>query len=366
MSDPVGTDIHPHLKPAAGRGAAITAMALGLAALVTVLVAVFYLPLMLIVGAGLAIAAVVFGGIAIAKRGPRAPGITGLTAGALALALAVSTVAFGAGTLGLHALMGLASQASMGNMGNMGGKTDANTDDPASANVEWPANFATGGIMFTGGKDGEMRVIESEPLPDNSFPDVSELPAGPDGVAPNRIQVYLDYRCPACLTFESANGDTLERAARAGAVVELQPLTFLDSASAGTYYSSRVSGAMACVAEHQPTAAWSAHVALLSPEFQPEGGTEGPDNAAVIDRIEGAAGALNGAARRCITEEQHVIFAQALSNWISTNPVPRSETSDLRVAGTPLVLADGVAFTGDISDPGAFTQFLEQQGVPLG
>lgn len=347
-------------------------MALGLTAVVTVLVAVLYLPLLLVVAAGCAIAAVVLGGIAIARRGPRAPGITGLAAGALALVVAVSTVAFGAGTVGMHALMGLASQASMGNMADTdldGNSSDGPAGPPADSagsNIEWPANFATGGVLFTGGKDGEMRVIESAPLPDNSFPDLAELPAGPNGQAPARIQLYLDYRCPACLTFETTNGDTLERAALAGAIVELQPLTFLDSVSRDGYYSSRAAGTLACLAERQPATAWRGHTALLSTDFQPPAGITGPSNDAIIDRIEGAAGELNEAARSCITSEEHVTFAQALSNWISTNPVPRASDAGLRVEGTPLALVDGVPFTGDISDSDAFIDFLEQQGVALG
>lgn len=361
---------HPYAVPqapaASGRGIAITAMALGLTAVFTVLMAVFYLPVVLVLGAGLGVAALVLGGIAVARRGPRAPGVTGLVSGSLALLLTVGMVAMGVSSLGVQALMGVASHS--GAVGAQDGRP-GDPDVPGAphenvADVEWPANLATGGIMFTGGEGDSLRVIETEQLPANSFPDVSEL-VGDDGTSPDRIQLYLDYRCPACLTFEQANGDTLERAAQSGAVVELQPLTFLDGASAGNFYSSRVSGAMACLAENQPEIAWEAHRALLSPEFQPVGGIPGPDNVALVERIEGAAGPLNDEARSCISEEQHVVFAQALSNWISTNPVPRAEIPDLRVEGTPLTLVNGVAYAGDISDPAAFSKFLAQQGVPL-
>lgn len=359
---------HPYAaiasQPTPARGLSIVAMSLGGAALVTVLVAMLYFPAVVVLGILLAVTAIVLGSVALVRRGPRGPGIAGLVSGGAAILLTVGMVAMGMGTLGAQAIMGFTALGGAPAGGEEAPGSDGNTESPTD--VEWPANLATGGIMFTGGDTaGSMRVIESDPLPNNAFPDISELPTSADGSSPDRIQVYLDYRCPACLTFETANGDTLERAAQAGAVVELQPLTFLDGASVGSYYSSRVSGAMACLAERQPTAAWSAHVALLSPEFQPKEGTAGPDNAALIDRIEGAAGALNGDARSCIAEEQHVIFAQALSNWISTNPVPRAEIADLRVEGTPLVLVNGVAFAGDISAPGAFTEFLEEQRVPL-
>lgn len=378
MSDPVvppQAPLHPYAatppQPNPARGLAIAAMALGLAAIVTVLVAMFYLPIAAILGILLAVTAIVLGSVALVRRGPRGLGLTGLVSGGVAILLAIGMVALGMGALSAQAIMGFATHGSAGASGQLdeeagpgsGGGQAPGTE--GAADVKWPANFATGGIMFTGDEDGDMRVIASEPLPDNSFPDVSELPRAADGTAPDRIQVYLDYRCPACLNFELSNGDALERAAQAGAVVELQPLTFLDGASVGTYYSSRASGAMACLAEHQPAAAWGAHVALLSADVQPAGGTEGPDNAALIKQIEGATGSLNSDARSCIAEEQHVVFAQALSNWISTNPVPRAEIPNLRVEGTPLVLVNGVGYAGDISDPSAFIKFLGQQEVPL-
>lgn len=375
MSDPVvppQAPPHPYAyAPAAvqanpARGISIAAMAIGLAAIVTVLVAMFYLPIAIILGILLAVTAIVLGGVALVRRGPRGPGITGLVSGGVAILLTVGMVAMGMGALSAQAIMGFASHGDTA-AGGSGSNDSGSPQAPApegSVNIEWPANLATGGIMFTGDA-GSMRVIASDPLPDNAFPDVSELPKAADGTAPNRIQVYLDYRCPACLNFEQTNGDTLEQAAHAGAIVELQPLTFLDGASAGSYYSSRMSGAMACLAEYQPAVAWDAHVALLSPEFQPAGGITGPDNAAVIKHLEDATGTLNSDARSCIENEQHVVFAQALSNWISSNPVPRAEIPGLRVEGTPLVLVNGVAFAGDISDPSAFTQFLKQQRVPL-
>ncbi|MBP1325696.1 protein-disulfide isomerase [Leucobacter exalbidus] len=369
--------------PHPSRGIAIAAMAVGLASIVTALVAMLYAPVALILSAGLAIAAIVLGGISIARRAPRAPGITGLVAGLATLALTACVVMFDLGMIGVQAFKEATASSGFGAPNETGeghGAPEApgtpgapgHPDVPeapeapgASDGVSWPANFASGGIMFTGDSKSSLRVIESDALPDNSFPNTAALADRADGTSPDRIQLYLDYRCPACLIFEEANGDTLEEAALAGAVVELQPLTFLDQASAGSYYSSRVAGAMACVAEREPDLAWTAHRALLHPDFQPAEGIKGPDNAALVERIEGATGGLQRDTRSCIAHEQHVTFAQALSNWHSTNPVPRAANPELRVTGTPLVVVNGVAYPGSIDDADEFMKFLTQQGVDL-
>lgn len=360
---PVQPPPHPYAvaptQPAPGRGLAITAMATGLAALVTTLVAVLYLKLALVLAAGLAVAAIVLGVMALVKGGGRATAITGVASGAVSIITVVMTVAFGLGALGFMSLQG-------GPGAFEDGDTSSSEESPSDAqvDVQWPANLSSGGIMFTGQPDGSISVVESDALPDNSFPDAPELPTAADGSTPDHIQLYVDYRCPACLAFEVANGETLEHAAQAGAVVEIKPLTFLDSSDPGGYYSSRVAGAMACVAENQPDLAWDAHVAFLNSDFQPSGGPS-PDNEQIVDRLDAAAGTLNSAARTCIVEEQHVYFSQALSNWSSTNPVPRAEDPDLMVRGTPLALVNGVQFNGDITDSKAFASFVTEQGVTL-
>ncbi|QIM17114.1 hypothetical protein G7067_12980 [Leucobacter insecticola] len=139
------------------------------------------------------------------------------------------------------------------NPNNGGDKNDSsNSSDSAEvakpvpttpANVtRWPANMATGSIAFTG-DDGKVTVVKSEALPEGAQPLVSNLAPTADGAEPNRIQLYVDYRCPYCSLFEAANVDSFEAVLASGdTVLELHPLAFLDKFSAGTYYSSRASG----------------------------------------------------------------------------------------------------------------------------
>ncbi len=234
--------------------------------------------------------------------------------------------------------------------------------DEATA-VEWPANLATGGIVFVE-RDGAVDLLPSDAPSGNAVP----APVDAAGIgAQHHIRVYLDYRCPFCSLFEEANADTLEEAVlQGGSAVEIHPLTFLDRVSAGSAYSSRAAGAIECVADAQPEATWEAHQALLAQSFQPKEGIAGHDNAALIAELDRATGGLNNDARSCIEQERFVPFAQALNDWSFANPVPGAKEAGLKVTGTPFVLVDGVPYPGDPEDPEAFRAFLTQQGVSLG
>lgn len=354
-----------------GKGLSIAAMAVGLAALLTTVVAAFYSGNFVVVGVLLAFAAIVLGIIAlIKKQRPIAPGIVGLSSGALTLVVALVVGAFALGSV----LMPAAQMAAGGNSGSNGetGGTGENPHDDSEPEpntpagpVRWPANMATGGIAFTG-TNGDILTVRSDALPDNAMPEPAELADSSDGTATQRIQLYVDYRCPYCAKFEEANDDTIEDILESGStILELHPLTFLDRASAGSYYSSRVAGTMACVADAQPEAAWDAHTALMDTGFQPEEGIAGPDNAAIIRELNDAVDGLNEEATSCIESEQFVPFAQALSDWVFANPVPHAEDPALTVTGTPFAVVNGVPYAGDPADGAAFRAFVQEQGIKL-
>jgi len=338
---------NPHAAGAAprpGRGLAIAAMATGLVALLTTAVSAFYFRPLLVAGAALALLAIVLGVIALVKRQrPLPASVTGLVAAGLALIVAVAG--------GMFAL-GAALAPDIPDPGPDAGETAPPPSD-ASA-IEWPANMATGGIIFgTGGAP-----VLSDPLRPGTAPQPAEVRR--DGTKTD-VLIYLDYRCPYCLIFEQANQALLEQALADGSTtVEVVPLTFLDRASAGSYYSSRASGAMACVVDAQPEVAWKAHTALLSPEAQPEEGIAGPTNDELVERIDDAVGGLDPAVRDCIATERFVPFAKALNDWVFANAVPNALDPQLRVTGTPLVLVNGAPYQGDPSDGTAFRTFFEE------
>ncbi|GAA2185641.1 hypothetical protein GCM10009786_02880 [Leucobacter alluvii] len=325
----------------------IAAMALGLAALVTVIVSAFYFGLGAILGALLAVAAVVLGIVGVISRSRRAPAVVGLASGALALLVAL--------VLGVVSAVTLAGSIAAPSGSHSGAPGAADEPQGSEDPMSWPENMATGGIVFD--QDG---VVRSE-IPSSGAPEPQEA-----GAEAHAVRVYVDYRCPSCSVFETTNGETLERLMESGqASVEITPLTFLDRISPDQY-SSRASAAMACVAEAQPEAAWKVHRHLFDPAVQPAETTGGLDNGALIDAVDEAAGGANDDVRSCIESERFVPFAQALNEWVFDNPVPGAEDPQLAVTGTPFVVVDGVPFTGSPGDAQAFTDFLAEQEVAVG
>jgi protein-disulfide isomerase len=330
-------------------------MALGLLALLTTVVGALYTVVMVVAGVVLAVIAIGIGIAAlISKQRPLVLSVVGLASAGLSLVAAII-----AGALMLGGTL-------LGAVG--GGGTSGNTSDGAQAvrgiDAKWPANMAAGGVVFVGGDAGE-KIVRSDAPAKGSVPVSPTREASGDN-ASNRIQLYVDYMCPACGAFEATNLNTLESVlAAGGTTIELRPLTFLDPASNGTYYSSRASGALACVANTEPELAWKTHTALLDPKNQPEEGTAGPDNKELIATLEDATGGLSQGTKSCISDEAFVPFAQKLSGWLLENPVPQATDSNLMVSGTPTVVVNGDPYTGSITDAAAFSAFLKAQGIKL-
>lgn len=332
--------------PAPGRGLGIAAMALGLAALLTAIMAAISLPLLMIPAVVLGVAAVALGIVALVKRQrPRAAGLTGLISGGLALLLSLVLAAFGIGSLAVAAI-GANAPASE--------EWTPERVDPQPVLIEWPANMRTGGIIFTEG----LTPRASEPLPTGEAPAASEVNRE-SGVLD--IRLYVDYRCPYCSIFEQENGETLAQLVDDGAAtLELVPLTFLDRVSQGSAYSSRAAAAVACVVDGQPEAAWAAHSALLAPEVQPAEGGPGHTNDELIALLDARTGGLGDAVADCISGERFVPFVQALNSWVFSTPVPNAEDPALSITGTPFAVVNGIPYEGDPADSELFRTFLAQ------
>lgn len=347
----------PGPQDGGGRGGArsTAAMALGLAGLVTVIVSAFYLPLGAVLGAMLGVAGAVLGVIGLVSRRRRGAAITGLAAGALAVLAALVL-----GVISTTMLVGsLADPVRSGGAPGSGASSGGGAQ--RAAETLWPENMATGGIVFD--RDG---VVRSD-APESGAPEPPASPESPGaGSEAHAVRVYVDYRCPYCSEFETANGDALQQLAESGrATVEIIPLAFLDRVSPDNY-SSRASGAMACVVDAQPEAAWQVHRHLFDPAVQPSETTNGLDDDALIDAVDEAAGGANERVRSCISSQQFVPFAQALNGWVFDNPVPGAQDPQLRVTSTPFALVDGVPYTGAADDAQAFSAFLAEQGVAEG
>mgnify|MGYP001027914339 CR=1 FL=1 len=233
----------------------------------------------------------------------------------------------------------------------------ADTGEGRQSLLEWPANLATGGILFV----GDMQPAPSAPLTTGEAPTPAETHRG---TGPADIRLYVDYRCPYCSLFEQANAPKLEELVRSGrATLEVVPLTFLDRLSSGTAYSSRAAGALMCVVDGQPEGAWAAHSRLLSPEVQPEENTPGLDDDEIAAVLDDATGGLSPAVRECVTTGRFASFASAFGEWAGTAAVPNAVDPGLTVAGTPFAVVNGVPYAGHPADHEEFLAFLSEQGL---
>lgn len=354
---PVAPPPHPYTAgqaqqaSTAGKILAIASMALGLAALLTLGVSVAYFNLiMAVVGGVIGSAALIVGIIALVKKGrPLGAAITGVGTGALSIISVTVIMALGSILIANTQPTPVAPGANAEN-----GETWS-PSTPQESLLDWPANMATGGIVFEG--PGDPRPVTSDPLQAGTAPQPNQI----DRENRNDILVYVDYRCPHCLAFEQENSKLLESMISQGkTTVEFVPLSFMDRISEGSYYSSRAVGAVACFADLQPEATWAAHSTLLRPDVQPGAGT-GLDNAALMRALDAGVGAISEQVADCISTERFVPFAQGLNEWVFQNAVPNTVAQNVRVEGTPLIVVNGVVYPGDPSDPAEFKAFVEEQ-----
>lgn len=238
-------------------------------------------------------------------------------------------------------------------------------DDAAAAQVgpfggvEWPANMATGGIIFTSDGKGGMQLSSSDAQPVGTPGPTVDRGAG------DRIVIYSDMRCPHCSMFESENNEMFQKLVESGdASVELRYRSFFDNRPGqDTRPSARLAGAVACLANEGSPDAWKAHMALLASDFQESAPSEGHSNADIITAIETQTGQLDSGARSCIESEQFVPFMAAYEQWSSSTPIPDALQPDLVANYTPFVLVNGEEWVAQ--DVPLFADFLKQQGVKL-
>jgi protein-disulfide isomerase len=196
----------------------------------------------------------------------------------------------------------------------------------------------------------EVTDVPSVALEDGGIPVTAEGVGGAVDDSLPRVDVYLDYMCPACGAFEEANGENLVEAASAGeATVVYHPIAILNRFSNGTGYSTRAAAAGGLVAEQAPDA-FQAFTQQLFAE-QPAEGTSGLTNAEIAD-IARDAGVPDDVAEQIADGSALDTFGQ----WVTsaTNEVSADENLANPQSGgfgTPTITVDGTVFTGDWTDP---------------
>lgn len=167
------------------------------------------------------------------------------------------------------------------------------------------------------------------------------------GADATRVDVYLDYMCPNCGTFEAVNAADLDGLRESGEItLVMHAVSFLDTASQGTSFSTRAAQAFAYVSEKAPAQALAFNAALFAK--QPAEGSKGLTNDEIA-AIAISAGVPEDVAKGIATGTYNK-FVEALTEIAFNNEALRN--ADNRF-GTPTVLINGERATANWSVPGA-------------
>jgi protein-disulfide isomerase len=162
------------------------------------------------------------------------------------------------------------------------------------------------------------QATDAGPAPSSSESFDAETGAISFGDGKDVVDVFVDFQCPVCKSFEEQFGPQLEKAAEDGKItLAYHPIAILDRFSQGTEYSSRSANAAVCVAESAPDKYLEFAQTLF--DNQPPENTPGLDNAQLAEYAK-QVGADKAAS--CITDETYKKFgvAQAKKHEVQGTP----------------------------------------------
>ena len=172
------------------------------------------------------------------------------------------------------------------------------------------------------------------------------------------IQLYIDYLCANCGTFQQKNSELLRTWVESGAAtLEIHPLALLTTKSAGTQYSLRAASAAACIADLSPDHFFDFHDSML--RDQPEEGTEGLSDDEIMARAKAAGVTALGQIQRCVDENRFRTWVKDATARALEGPIPSADVA--AIDGTLTVLVNGQPFpyTSEF-DPAELASFVVQ------
>ena len=146
---------------------------------------------------------------------------------------------------------------------------------------------------------------------------------------PVRLDIYFDFMCPACATFEHFEAPYLDELRASGdVVVYYHPLANLDRSSQGSQFSTRSAAAATLIAQEAP----DAFVAFIAEMFvqQPQQGTTGLSDEQMTD-IAISVGVPEEVAKR-IADREYTSWVRVASESAAQEGIPY----------TPIIALDGV------------------------
>ena len=216
-----------------------------------------------------------------------------------------------------------------------------------------PLNMQSDGIVI--GKD--LKAVQTPAIPAKGKPIATTRDKKSSVVS---IRIYLDYFCPVCNAFETANKSQITKWLKTGAAtIEIHPISFLDRSSLGTRYSSRAANAGGCVANYAPDDYWAFTEEMYVK--QPTENTVGLSNAQIIAVAKTAKVHNLSQVSSCINDEKFKAWVTSATNRATAGPLPDSSVKT--VTGTPTVIVDGVEYpinNDDVASAAAFAAFVEQ------
>jgi protein-disulfide isomerase len=222
-----------------------------------------------------------------------------------------------------------------------------------------PKNMASDGIVLTGSDSG-ITAVSTKAIPAGGQPTPTDTTKLGEKVQLN-IVTYVDYRCPFCNEFETANAQTIQSLVEAGvASLEVHPISILDRVSNGTKYSTRAASAMACVAQYDPDQFLTVQTALFA--NQPPENTAGLNNSEIADIVSGA-GVTDERVASCIKDERFTDWVTAATNRALADPDLKDANGNF---GTPRVVVNGQLYNGAPGDAQSFQAFIAQAAAGAG
>lgn len=157
------------------------------------------------------------------------------------------------------------------------------------------------------------------------------------GATPVSVELYEDFQCPVCRSFEEQSGSFLKDQVTSGAItITYRPFSFLDeNGGSSNDYSKRSTSAALCALDQGGVADYvKVHDYLYA--NQPDEGTAGPENSDLIEAFKGLG--ITGL-DSCIKTEKFVPYVQKAKDVAAD--------SDRKVSATPTV------YVGDkaVDDP---------------
>ncbi|HEU5111166.1 MAG TPA: thioredoxin domain-containing protein, partial [Micromonosporaceae bacterium] len=211
-----------------------------------------------------------------------------------------------------------------------------------------------GVALFAILRDGGTPVTQptDRPAPPSTTPggepsgDPSDGPrptADPDeglvaGTGPVRVDVYVDYQCPPCSTFELRTGGALDGYLASGRItLRIHPVAFVDERSKNNY-ATRAAAASACAYESGKLTEFHAHLLRNQPAEDTFGPTD--EQLARAGRDLG----LDEEFGRCVTEGRLVDWvaratSAAQADGVSSVPAVRVDGREVEAERADLVEA---------------------------